>query len=950
MHKFYIGILFAFLFCDNSFAQWSDTHNQFYDSLHMGVCTQTNDQLENFVVQSFPDSGYFVGWQDHRNGTAAIQIYVQKYDKNGARLWAVDGIPVSSGTNSQHFISASNSDYRNYSYAATDSAGGFYIAYADDSISTYVWERAMVQHIKTDGSVVFSGAGNMIATSNTPNAHVNTQLIADGNKGFFIGIMQYTDLYVFCYKDNGGILQYYGGSDGLLNKNALLVQQLGNCGIYNNVVYPATNVLDYKIYPDLQKGCNIAMTLTQNAGGNERIITGYNWLWRAKQNTTSPNNSFLKDSVAQYFKIDVRSSTIVCGTAPNVYTYTDHSIVSLGFGSLDNLAYDAQHIKGAVIPTDGNMNVNVYTVNKRSLTSSNQVTSWFTQIIVRPQKKFTDIPYAYFTGPYYKPTTIFTGPPPGQNTLGTYTGQNNDTLLYDPSGSYYYDFCLGVGGNKIYASAPIGNGGTRNVLLQNLEIDRVTADSFALRTNTNNKRGVIIGKESYYTSYGQPQIAVDNNGNGVFYISANSRSNRVSPIVNGSELAWGAMGKPTGSGLFQGAYYTPNDPFMAINPSNGTALLSWYDNRRPPNTGNNIFMRHLDSLNVSAYLPPYKAVKQLINYYGATPGDPTMLVGSSHHYTTIEASNGITTSPVVEILDNYNLGNVAVSVYENLGAIRTYNGKPYLDRNYTITPDNNPNGAATVNVRLFFTQAEFDALKAAVPSINTPGDLSVIKQSASGSAPATYSFVTGETQVFPQSWAAVPGGYYIEIAITSFSNFFIQSPNAALPLTWLGIQAQWQNTYQAKVSWQVAQQLNVKDYTVQHSEDGSVYANVCTVSASNLTNYNCIVPANNNVKNYYRVLETDIDGRSTYSKVVLLQSSTKPALAVYPNPAKDKLYIDGITGYSTLEIADANGRIIQKQNISPALKYINISKLNMGVYLLTVTGDKETHTIKFIRN
>ena len=73
-------------------------------------------------------------------------------------------------------------------------------------------------------------------------------------------------------------------------------------------------------------------------------------------------------------------------------------------------------------------------------------------------------------------------------------------------------------------------------------------------------------------------------------------------------------------------------------------------------------------------------------------------------------------------------------------------------------------------------------------------------------------------------------------------------------------------------------------------------------------------------------------------------------MAVYPNPAKDKLYIDGITGYRTIEIANANGKIIQKLNVSPSLKYINIGQLTAGMYLLTVSSDKETQTIKFIRN
>jgi hypothetical protein len=423
----------------------------------------------------------------------------------------------------------------------------------------------------------------------------------------------------------------------------------------------------------------------------------------------------------------------------------------------------------------------------------------------------------------------------------------------------------------------------------------------------------------------------------------------VSPIVNGSELAWGAMGKPTGTGLFQGNYYTPNNPSMAINPTNGTALLNWYDNRRPPNTGNNIFMRHLDSLNVSAYVPPYKTVKKLVNYYGATPGDPTMLIGSSHHYTTIEATNGITSSPVVEILDNYNLGNVAVSVYENLGAIRTFNGHPYLDRNYTITPDNNPNGAATINVRLFFTQAEFDALKAAVPSVVTPGDLSVIKQPASGSAPATYSFVPGETQVFPQSWAAVPGGYYIEIAITSFSNFYIQSPNAALPLTWLGIQAQWINQDQARVSWQVADQKNIRDYTAQYSNDGINYKNGCTVDASSISSYTCVVPADKSLKNYYRVMQQDIDGKISYSKIVSLTNSSEPLISLYPNPSKNKLYLKSVNKYSDGIITDVSGKIISHNLINASEKIIDVSQLSKGIYFLKLTSHTEVKILKFIK-
>jgi hypothetical protein len=81
---------------------------------------------------------------------------------------------------------------------------------------------------------------------------------------------------------------------------------------------------------------------------------------------------------------------------------------------------------------------------------------------------------------------------------------------------------------------------------------------------------------------------------------------------------------------------------------------------------------------------------------------------------------------------------------------------------------------------------------------------------------------------------------------------------------------------------------------------------------------------------------------------VVLQSSLNPSLVVYPNPVKDRLYIDGLAGYRTLEITGANGKI-QQQLVVPGMQYINTGQLSAGVYLLTVTGGRETQTIKFIK-
>ncbi len=99
----------------DSTAQWSNTNNQFYDSLHMAVCTEAGNQANPIIIKSFPDSGYFIVWEDHRKGFySPAQIFAQKFDKNGKQLWANNGVPVSTGANSQHFTYSTNADYRNY--------------------------------------------------------------------------------------------------------------------------------------------------------------------------------------------------------------------------------------------------------------------------------------------------------------------------------------------------------------------------------------------------------------------------------------------------------------------------------------------------------------------------------------------------------------------------------------------------------------------------------------------------------------------------------------------------------------------------------------------------------------------------------------------------------------------------------------------------------------------
>lgn len=790
-----------------SIGQWSNTTNKFTDSLHMPVGVAVQQQRNALVLNSYPDGGYFVIWEDDRNlATTKTDIYAQKYDADGNRMWAENGVPVSNGPNSQRYTFSSNQDYRSRSLVATDSAGGFFITYIDDSVTNYSWERICVQHMLGNGNKVFGNTGYIIGQ--TPSTDFFTLsspfLVADGQKGFFISFKKSTGndyIYVFNYKDVNGIMTNYGG--GIVNENALQTKSVAPCGIRLDVYYPGTTVIDYNIWYDGQGGCNVIMSMNGNTGSQYKMLC-YNRIWRAKKDSkvltyfrneagiACPKiTDYKSGQVYLLYTVHRDFQNVTCGGGGGpVYAYVNYRVLSNGFQVIDQGGYDYNYPKGTTVITSGNINVDVFAVTKRTYLN-NTVSLFSVMGYGYSSEKFDSIPFQ---------RTTYSNPEIGFNPIAPASIDKldffRDTLLAE--GNYYPDFSLasggiGVGGNHIYATSLISMVGDRLVKLQHLQVEKISANNLALVYQTSTKKGEIIGKEvstgfsGYNISYDLPQVVVSNKGNAFFYIREYYRSARVSPIINGAELSWGAMGRPLSTGVFNGSYYNLEQPVATIESSGGSGIIAWRDNKNVPgNTGDNIFMRHLDSLTKFNYFPPNNLIRPIPNPYGGSVANPIVLTGTSKAYSTIEVYSSNTTfpgtSPVAEILDNYNLGSVGVNVFQNSGAVRIYNGQPYLNRNFTIIVENNPVGGAMINLRLFFATQDFDALKAADPSINNPGDLVIVKQpnTSLNAIPATYAPVAGEQLIIPTSWKAVPGGYSIDLAVNSFSNFFIKKSTAFL--------------------------------------------------------------------------------------------------------------------------------------------------------------------------
>jgi hypothetical protein len=260
-------------------------------------------------------------------------------------------------------------------------------------------------------------------------------------------------------------------------------------------------------------------------------------------------------------------------------------------------------------------------------------------------------------------------------------------------------------------------------------------------------------------------------------------------------------------------------------------------------------------------------------------------------------------------------------------------------------------------MRFYIPQAQFDALKAADPGISSPGDLGIIDQpNSTTTVPFTYTPTGNEQLLSITGWDAIDGGYYIEFIAKGFSNFFITKGVVPLPLKWLDVQGKITAPTAAAISWTVTEEQNVKGYNVQYSADGVNFIEGCTTGSANsgvTASYRCTVPLPAPGTYSFRVRQEDIDGKSSYSKIVVLTADAAGVFTVGPNPTSSAavLRIPGGTVVKTLVLLSISGKAVWQ--ISGALNgpvTIPMAQLPAGVYHLQVMRDKkEVQILKIIR-
>jgi hypothetical protein len=171
----------------------------------------------------------------------------------------------------------------------------------------------------------------------------------------------------------------------------------------------------------------------------------------------------------------------------------------------------------------------------------------------------------------------------------------------------------------------------------------------------------------------------------------------------------------------------------------------------------------------------------------------------------------------------------------------------------------------------------------------------------------------------------------------------------SLPVTLLEFTAR-ANKQNVLTNWRTTQEINLKNFIVEHSVDGLHFSAVGTVSAKGSgsveSKYEFVHTNPSAGANYYRLKQVDNDGKFTYSPVVkITYTSGNQQPIAYPNPVKNNLTLaipNELFSNDKLQlmILDSRNSLVKKQNLSQATTQIQFDNLASGTYWLVLIDQK----------
>jgi len=335
----------------------------------------------------------------------------------------------------------------------------------------------------------------------------------------------------------------------------------------------------------------------------------------------------------------------------------------------------------------------------------------------------------------------------------------------------------------------------------------------------------------------------------------------------------------------------------------------------------------------------------LLDFNPAYPASPAVMQNVAKAEYFIDTDPGIGNGINITLTPGVDINNIAINpslVGLSNGTHRMYVRSRSNEGNWTITGvkdflyDADPQYVSAPAAAGNIVKAEYffdtdPGFGSATPVTITPGvDISNI-----GFAANTSALADGNHVLFVRSLD--------DWSVAGFVNFVKGAP---LPLRFLSVAA-FNKPASVDVQWKTDNEINTSHFDVERSEDGVRFERVGSVSAANTAGVHQYAFTDTHPLDktgYYRLKQVDKDGKSEYSKVLVVNRLPANAITFYPNPAKDiiNFVMPQASNIKTISIVDTRGVVLKQVTVNGATKLsVNISQLAHGIYFIRF-GDEQS--------
>jgi len=175
--------------------------------------------------------------------------------------------------------------------------------------------------------------------------------------------------------------------------------------------------------------------------------------------------------------------------------------------------------------------------------------------------------------------------------------------------------------------------------------------------------------------------------------------------------------------------------------------------------------------------------------------------------------------------------------------------------------------------------------------------------------------------------------------------------DAALPVKLLDFKGTAQTGYN-ELNWQTTDEVQLRQFEIEYSNDAVYFQQAGIVAAANSGTYHFKHTITTGKKLYYRLKMVDIDGKTEYSKTIIITLNNQPGKNfVTPSVVSNGMITVALNdSYTGLQIINMDGKTVHNESINNRTGKISvlIPSVRAGQYLVRLFGNGKQLTQKIL--